>query len=161
VEEAEGLSKLDRFFRFDEMNFWLSRSRDLINNLETYGCPTFWESIGLPRSGKSTALKALYLVCRRGMITSDISSAAFYRACDRLTPTICIDEAATAGQKKTLFLFHLLRSGTTRQAIAFREGQSYRAFGAKIVTWTEMPNDDALNSRCTSFPCKRPRARTS
>jgi hypothetical protein len=55
--------------------------------------------IGLPRSGKSTALKALHLVCRRGMITSDISSAAFYRACDRLTPTICIDEAATAGQK--------------------------------------------------------------
>jgi ribosomal protein L34 len=106
--------------------------------------------IGLPRSGKSTALKALYLICRRGMITSDISSAAFYRACDRLTPTICIDEAATAGQKRTLF--HLLRSGTAREAIAFREGQSYRAYGAKVVTWTEMPNDDALNSRCMVIP---------
>lgn len=106
--------------------------------------------IGLPRSGKSTALKALYLVCRRGMITSDISSAAFYRACDRLTSTICIDEAATAGQKRTLF--HLLRSGTTREAVAFREGQSYRAYGAKVVAWAQMPDDDALNSRCITIP---------
>ncbi len=106
--------------------------------------------IGLPRSGKSTALKALSLICRRGLITSDISSAAFYRACERLTPTICIDEAATAGQKKTLF--HLLRSGNTREAIAFREGHSYHAYGAKVFAWTEMPNDDALNSRCTVIP---------
>jgi len=106
--------------------------------------------VGLPRSGKSTALRALHLVCRRGMITSDISSAAFYRACDRLTPTICIDEAATAGQKRTLF--HLLRSGTTRDAVAFRQGQSYHAYGAKVVAWTEMPDDDALNSRCIVIP---------
>jgi ribosomal protein L34 len=106
--------------------------------------------VGLPRSGKSTALNALYLLCRRGLITSDISSAAFYRACDRLTPTLCIDETATAGQKRTLF--HLLRSGTTRAGVAFREGQSYSAYGAKVVAWTEMPDDDALNSRCITIP---------
>jgi hypothetical protein len=64
--------------------------------------------VGLPQSGKSTALRVLQLLCRRGLLTSDISSAAFYRACDRLMPTVFIDETATAGQQRTLF--HLLRS---------------------------------------------------
>lgn len=106
--------------------------------------------VGLPRSGKSTALRALYLLCRRALITSDISSAAFYRLCDRWMPTLCIDEAATAGQQRTLF--HLLRSGTTRDAVAFREKQSYRTFGAKVVVWNQMPDDEALNSRCIVIP---------
>jgi len=106
--------------------------------------------VGLPGSGKSTALHALYLICRRGMITTDISSAAFYQACDRLRPTLCIDEAAGTGQKR--MLFHLLRSGTTRHALAFRQGQSYRAYGPKVVAWTEMPDDSALNSRCIIIP---------
>jgi hypothetical protein len=106
--------------------------------------------VGLPRSGKSTALHALYLICRHGLMTSDISPAAFYRACERLTPTLCIDETATAGRKQTLF--HLLRSGTSRNAVAFREGHSYRSYCAKVFVWTEMPDDDALNSRCIVIP---------
>ena len=91
-------------------------------------------------------------------MTSDISSAAFYRACDRWRPTLFVDETATAGQQHTLY--HLLRSGTTRDAIAFRGGHSYRAFGAKVVAWTEMPNDDALNSRCITIPMRRLHERT-
>src|SRR5690348_481590 len=35
---------------------------------------------GLPRAGKSTALTALKFLCRRGLLTGDITSAAFYRA---------------------------------------------------------------------------------
>jgi hypothetical protein len=108
--------------------------------------------VGLPQSGKSTALKTLQLLCRRGLITSDISSAAFYRACERLQPTLFIDETATAGQ--TRVLFHLLRSGTTRDAVAFRNGESYRAFGTKAVAWRELPDDDALNSRCIVIPMR-------
>jgi hypothetical protein len=106
--------------------------------------------VGLPQSGKTTALKALRLLCRRGVLTSDITSAAMYRACDRLMPTLCIDETATAGQRRTLF--HLLRSGNVPDSIAFRESQSYRTFCAKVVTWTELPDDDALNSRCLIVP---------
>lgn len=106
--------------------------------------------VGMPQSGKSTALAALSLVCRRGLITYDISSAALHRACDRLMPTLCIDETGTAAQKRTLF--HLLRSGTSRNAAAFRQGESYRAYGAKAFAWSEVPDDEALNSRCVTIP---------
>jgi hypothetical protein len=106
--------------------------------------------VGLPQSGKTTALKALRHLCRRGVLTSDITSAAMYRACDRLMPTLFIDETATAGQRRTLF--HLLRSGNTPDSIAFREARSYSTFCAKVVTWTELPDDDALNSRCIIIP---------
>jgi hypothetical protein len=106
--------------------------------------------VGPPGSGKTVTLKVLQLLCRRGLLTSDISSAAFYRACDRVKPTLLIDETATAGQQRALF--HLLRSGTTRDVIALRENQSYRTFGAKAVAWPELPNDEALNSRCVIIP---------
>jgi hypothetical protein len=108
--------------------------------------------VGLPRSGKSTALHALYLLCRRGLVTSDISSAAFYRACDDLMPTLCFDEASTAANQRSLF--HLLRSGTSRHNLAFREGRSYSGYGAKVVVWTETPQDAALNSPCIMIPMR-------
>jgi hypothetical protein len=106
--------------------------------------------VGLPASGKSTALRALRLVCRRGLLTSDFSSAAFYRACDKLMPTLFIDETATVGQQRTLF--HLLRAGNTTDFLALRNNQSYRSYGPKVFSWTELPNDDALNSRCLIVP---------
>jgi hypothetical protein len=43
--------------------------------------------VGLPGTGKTTALRVLDLVCRRSVLTADISSAAFYEICDRMTPT--------------------------------------------------------------------------
>src|SRR5579862_953494 len=106
--------------------------------------------VGLPQSGKTTALRALHLLCRRGLLTADISSAAFYRACDRFMPTIFIDETATAGQQRTLF--HLLRSGSTPDFVALRDNQSYRNYCPKVVSWIELPNDAALNSRCIIIP---------
>lgn len=106
--------------------------------------------VGLPCSGKSTVLRLLRLLCRRTLLTADITSAAFYRVCDRLTPTLLIDETGTAGKRRDLF--HLLRTGTSRDVIALRRDQSFRAFGAKVVSWTELPNDAALNSRCIVVP---------
>jgi hypothetical protein len=106
--------------------------------------------VGPPGSGKTMALKVLHLLCRRSLLTFDISSAAFYHACDRVSPTLLIDETATAGQGRTLF--HLLRSGTTRDVVALRENRSYRSFGAKVVAWPELPTDAALNSRCIIVP---------
>jgi hypothetical protein len=106
--------------------------------------------VGLPRSGKSTALSLLRLLCRRALLTTDITSAAFYRVCDRLTPTLLLDETGTAGEQRALF--HLLRTGTTRDTVAIRKHESFRSFGAKAVSWIELPNDAALNSRCLLIP---------
>jgi len=39
-----GLSKLDCFVRFDEVNYWHSRTRELIANAETHSDPAFRES---------------------------------------------------------------------------------------------------------------------
>jgi hypothetical protein len=39
-----GISKLDCFIRFDQVSYWLSRTRDLITNAETYSYPAFRES---------------------------------------------------------------------------------------------------------------------
>lgn len=111
--------------------------------------------VGLPRSGKSTALSVLNLLCRRGLLTADITSAAFYRVCDRLTPTLLIDETSTAGESRTLF--HLLRTGTTRDAVAIRRDESYKTFGPKVISWTELPDDAALNSRCIIIPLRETR----
>ena len=108
--------------------------------------------VGLPRSGKSTALSVLDLMCRRGLLTADISSAAFYRVCDRLTPTLLIDETSTAGESRNLF--HLLRTGTTRDAVAIRRDESFKTFGPKVVSWTELPDDEALKSRCIVIPLR-------
>lgn len=106
--------------------------------------------VGLPRSGKSTALKLLGLLCRRALLTADITSAAFYRVCERLTPTLLIDETGTAGEKRVLF--HLLRTGTNRDFVAIRKQECFTTFGSKAISWIELPNDAALNSRCLVIP---------
>ena len=111
--------------------------------------------LGPPQSGKTTILRVLSLVCRRSLLTNDVSSAAFYRACDRFTPTLLIDETATAGDKQQLF--HLLRTGSTPGFVALRRGDSFRCFGAKAVAWIELPNDAALNSRCIIIPTRESR----
>jgi hypothetical protein len=106
--------------------------------------------VGLPGSGKTTLLKILRLLCRRSILTADITSAALYRVCDRLTPTVLIDETNTAGHRSTLF--HLLRVGFTPGVPVFRMNQSFKVYGAKAVSWMELPNDSALNSRCVKIP---------
>lgn len=102
--------------------------------------------VGPPRSGKTTLLRVLSLLCRRALLTSDISSAAFYEVYEKLTPTLLVDETLTAANNRVFF--HLLKTGTTRGLVTFRKGRSFKAFGPKVISWTELPNDPALNSRC-------------
>jgi hypothetical protein len=108
--------------------------------------------VGPPGSGKTAALRVLNLLCRRSLLTADISSAAFYEVCDRMTATVLIDEAATVTNRRELF--HLLRAGTTQGFIAVRKSSSFKSYGARVVSWTELPNDPALNSRCILIPMK-------
>ena len=52
-ELLDGPDKLECFVRFDEVNYWLSRTRDLITNADTYSFPAFRESFAeLRREGR-------------------------------------------------------------------------------------------------------------
>lgn len=101
---------------------------------------------GLPQSGKTTLLRVLSLICRRPVLTGDITSAAFYEVCTQLHPTLLIDESGTPGDNRALR--HLLRMGTTPEVLAMRNRQIFNAYGPKVICWKEPPDDPALNSRC-------------
>jgi hypothetical protein len=106
--------------------------------------------VGPPRSGKTTLLQVLNLVCRRPLLTADLTSAGFYEVYEKLSPTLLVDETLTAGSRRELF--HLLKTGTTRGSVTLRKGRSLKAFGPKVISCTELPNDSALNSRCVIIP---------
>lgn len=64
--------------------------------------------------------------------------------------TILIDETGTVGNNRVLR--HMLRSGTTRDVLAVRTDGHLHSYGAKVVSWLELPDDPALNSRCILLP---------
>lgn len=106
--------------------------------------------VGPPSSGKTTALGILSLFYRRSLLISDVTSAGFLDVCDRVHPTILIDETRTAGHPR--MLLHLLRCSNSRDFIALRKGKAQMAYGPKVLSWIELPNDAALNSRCVIIP---------
>lgn len=55
------LSKPECFIRFDNVQYWLSRTRDLIANAETYSYPAFLESFRKLRRKSRRAEFALLL----------------------------------------------------------------------------------------------------
>jgi hypothetical protein len=109
--------------------------------------------VGPPSSGKTTALRILALLCRRSLSTTDISSAAFYQVCHRMSPTVVIDETRTAGNTRTLL--HLLKSSNVRGFVALRKDKAQLAYGPKLLSWVELPKDPQLNSRCIIVPMQR------
>lgn len=111
--------------------------------------------VGPPGAGKTTALRVLALLCRRSLSTTDISPAAFYDVCHRVSPTLLIDETRTAGNVRTLL--HLLRSSSARGFVSLRKDNVRMAYGPKILSWVELPNDAMLNSRCIIIPMQRTR----
>lgn len=108
--------------------------------------------VGPPGSGKTRALQVLNLLCRRSLLTADISSAAFHKLCDRIYPTLLIDETSTLKNKHELM--HLLRSGFTNGLVSLHAKGASKMFGAKVMSWLELPDDAALNSRCLIIPMK-------
>ncbi len=105
--------------------------------------------VGLPQSGKTTLLRVLSLVCRRPLLTADITPAAFYEACSQLNPTFLIDESGTSGDNRALR--QLLRMGTTRDVLVMRKTRIFHADGPKVICWREPPDDPALSSRCVEI----------
>ena len=118
--------------------------------IESLAVAPYLALVGPPRSGKTTLLQILNLVCRRPLLTADLTSAGFYELYEKLSPTLLVDETLTVGSRRELF--HLLKTGTTRGSVTLRKGRSFKAFGPKVITCTELPNDAALNSRCVIIP---------
>ena len=46
----------------------------------------------------------------------------------------------------------MLRAGTTRDVVAIRANHASHAYGLKILSWSKLPDDSALNSRCILIP---------
>jgi hypothetical protein len=104
--------------------------------------------IGLPQSGKSTLLEVLSLLCRRGLLVSDISQAAAYHACSNFNPTLLIDEIDWHSSRSMSSFQQLLRAGTSPSSRALRVRQSSCSFGPKVFGSLEALSDSALKSRC-------------
>jgi hypothetical protein len=59
MQEDGGVSKRECFIRFDEVQYWLSRTRDLITHAETYRYRAFRKSFRELRRGSRKAEFAL------------------------------------------------------------------------------------------------------
>jgi len=114
--------------------------------------PVYLLVTGLPQSGKTTLLEVLRLLCRRSILVGDITAAAAYDACTRFTPTLLIDENDWLVDQKSRSLRKQLRTGTSSQSLAKHLKKTQRAFGAKILSSQELPDDLALRSRCIHVP---------
>jgi hypothetical protein len=118
--------------------------------LEKVSVAPYLALVGLPGSGKTTAMRILGLLCYRGLLTADISSSAFYDVSHRIRPTILLDETLTASRPRELL--HLLKASSTRDFVSLRKDKARLAYGPKVFTWLELPNDPALHSRCVIVP---------
>jgi hypothetical protein len=95
--------------------------------------PYLW-IIGPPEYGKTTLVRLLSVLCRRGILAADISSAGLYSVIDSLRPTILIDDFEYAVDSRTRDLLRLLRNGSTAGLRVYRATRAYQLFGPKIIS---------------------------
>lgn len=108
--------------------------------------PYLW-IIGPSECGKTTLVRLLSVLCRRGILAADISSAGLYSVIDSLRPTILIDDFEYAVDSRTRDLLRLLRNGSTAGLRVYRATRAYQLFGPKIISSRQAPSDAALKSR--------------
>jgi hypothetical protein len=105
--------------------------------------------VGLPQSGKTTLLQTLALVCRRSFLCADFNLQLLTKACSQYGATVLLDEALSAPPRD---LYRWLRTANTRGVNMISDGKVLTPFGPKVISWSEPPNDSALNSRCVVVP---------
>jgi hypothetical protein len=82
----------------------------------------------------------------------EITAVALLDACSRFTPTLLIDENDWEADRSSRILRKQLRTGTSGHLIAKHLHRTQKAFGAKILSSPELPDDPALRSRCVHIP---------
>jgi hypothetical protein len=95
-------------------------------------------------SGKTRALEVLQRLCYRGLLSSNISSAALFRACEEWHPTLILDETEIYSKSERIEVIGLLNSGYRRGQFAIRakstaEGvvlEAFDVFGFKALAGT-------------------------
>jgi hypothetical protein len=103
-------------------------------------------------SGKSTLLRLLAALCRRGVLAGDLSPGAIYRLSSTISPTLLIDEFDPGRDGRSRELLGLLRMGNTPGVHVARANGVYEAFGPKVICSRFAPPDAALASRCLNIP---------
>jgi hypothetical protein len=107
--------------------------------------PYVW-IVGPPGSAKTTLLKLLSCLCRNALLVGDVRSSAIYQLVDLPDPpTLLIDELDLSRSNDEML--RLLRTGTTRDIPAVRNGKPVSTFGFKAVSSRQIPADGALASR--------------
>jgi hypothetical protein len=114
--------------------------------------PVYLLLTGLPQSGKTTLLEMLKLLCRRPLLVSDISSVAAFDACSRFGCTLLIDENDWRADQNSRALRKQLRAGTSKGLLTKHIRKTQHAYGAKVLSGVELPDDAALLSRCIHMP---------
>ena len=113
--------------------------------------PYLWV-VGPLASGKSTLLKLLSRLCRRGLIAGDLRSGSLYKLVDDWEPTLVVDELELGSSKANVEILRLLRTGSTPGIPAFRNSQRYSTYCFKVISFRQPINDAALSSRGLIIP---------
>lgn len=113
--------------------------------------PELWTTVpyvfffGPVASGKTRGLEVLHRLCYRGILSSNISSAALFRACEAWHPTIILDETEIYRQTERIDVVGLLNSGYRKGQFAVRAKNTdhgvtleiFNVFGFKALAGTE------------------------
>lgn len=107
--------------------------------------PYLW-IIGPSRHARTTLIRLLSVLCRRGILAADISSAGLHSVVDRLHPTVLIKDFDYGANSGTRNLLRLLRNGSTVESRVYLATRAHQLFSPKILSSPQAPSDAALKS---------------
>lgn len=113
--------------------------------------PYLW-IVGPLGSAKTKLLKLLSCFCRRALLVGDVRASAIYKLVSlQDPPTLLIDELDLDSSKSNSEMLRLLRTGTTQDVPAVRNGQLFSTYSFKAISSRQPPLDGALASRAITI----------
>jgi energy-coupling factor transporter ATP-binding protein EcfA2 len=100
--------------------------------------------VGPVGSGKTTLLKVISCLCRRSLLVAGAKPQHLHGLPNSLRPTLILDEVELDKP-----FCQLMRLSHTAGVLTCHKGEPIDLFGPKVISCREMPDDEALISRCT------------